>query len=298
MSVVRCVAISLALLVSAVLLGCVSVAVAEEPETTTQQAELDADGWEVLAASYGRSTYPLSELVDGEKSGRHPMGWFFWIVRQGDVVILVDCGFRSEKKAKKWGIKDFRTPLEVLDELSLTADDVDHVILSHGHWDHIGGLRLFDTARVWIREAEVDWLEKRVGDDGKRRSGGFRRKDLKIVRKVDEDGRLERMGEGELDVLPGIRAYDAGKHTAGSQWLTVQSGEHTIVLASDNAYLYRNIEEPVAIGASVSTSGNLAAIEKMRELASDIALIIPGHDPEVLDRFSEIAPRIVKIAPP
>jgi glyoxylase-like metal-dependent hydrolase (beta-lactamase superfamily II) len=59
------------------------------------------------------------------------------------------------------------------------------------------------------------------------------------------------------------------------------------VLASDNAYLYRNLTEhrPVATFTPADTTANLEAIARMLELAGDVHNVVPGHDPEQFVRF-------------
>ena len=51
------------------------------------------------------------------------------------------------------------------------------------------------------------------------------------------------MDGGAKEVLPGVRVFTGGKHTYGSQYLGVQTSSGTVVLASDNAYLYENLEK-------------------------------------------------------
>ena len=69
----------------------------------------------------------------------------------------------------------------------------------------------------------------------------------------------------------------------------------TVVLASDNAYLYENLETRTAIGQTLDADSNLRAQDHMKQLASRPALIIPGHDPKVMEIFPQVAPGVVKI---
>ena len=97
------------------------------------------------------------------------------------------------------------------------------------------------------------------------------------------------------EIFPGITCYTGGKHTYASQFVGINSASGTIVLASDNLYLYENLEKHVAIAATLDPESNLHAQDRMKELATDARLIIPGHDPKVMKRFPEIAPGVVKI---
>jgi hypothetical protein len=59
------------------------------------------------------------------------------------------------------------------------------------------------------------------------------------------------------------------------------------VLASDNAYLFRNIEQRQASATftAADRESNLAAIDRMIRLAGSAARVVPGHDPEQFKRF-------------
>ena len=58
-----------------------------------------------------------------------------------------------------------------------------------------------------------------------------------------------------------------------------------MVIASDNVYLYENLDKHVPIAQTFDAKSNLAAQDRMKQLASSPRLIIPGHDPEVFVRF-------------
>ena len=69
----------------------------------------------------------------------------------------------------------------------------------------------------------------------------------------------------------------------------------TVVLTSDNVYLYENLDKRVPIAQTLDAASNLKAQDRIRTLASKPGLIVPGHDPAVFDRFKAIAPGIVRI---
>jgi glyoxylase-like metal-dependent hydrolase (beta-lactamase superfamily II) len=88
-----------------------------------------------------------------------------------------------------------------------------------------------------------------------------------------------------VEIIPGIRVYTGGKHTFASQFATVNTTSGTVVIASDNMYLYENLAKRVPIAQTLDAASNLRAHERMTRLASDPRLIVPGHDPEVFTRF-------------
>ena len=87
------------------------------------------------------------------------------------------------------------------------------------------------------------------------------------------------------EIIPGIHVYTGGKHTFASQFATVSIGSGTVVLASDNMYLYENLARHVPIAQTLDSASNLRTQTRMTTLASEQRLIVPGHDPEVFVRF-------------
>jgi hypothetical protein len=67
------------------------------------------------------------------------------------------------------------------------------------------------------------------------------------------------------------------------------------VLASDNAYLYENLEKHVAISQTLDAASNLAAQTRMLSIASSPRLVVPGHDPAVFQRFGSSDGRVARI---
>ncbi len=96
-------------------------------------------------------------------------------------------------------------------------------------------------------------------------------------------------------MAPGILVYTGGRHTHESQYVSVPTRAGTVVLASDNVYLYLNLDRHRPIAATWDTVSNLAAQDRMKRIASSPRLIVPGHDPAVFDRFPKVADRVVEI---
>jgi hypothetical protein len=68
-----------------------------------------------------------------------------------------------------------------------------------------------------------------------------------------------------------------------------------VILASDNAYLYENLEKQVAINQTLDPASNLAAQARMQALAASPRLVVPGHDAAVFARFPVSAGRVARI---
>jgi glyoxylase-like metal-dependent hydrolase (beta-lactamase superfamily II) len=82
-----------------------------------------------------------------------------------------------------------------------------------------------------------------------------------------------------------VTVYTGGKHTFASQYVGVNTKSGRMVVASDNVYLYENLDKHVPITATLDAKSNLAAQDRMKQLATHPRFIIPGHDPDVFVRF-------------
>jgi glyoxylase-like metal-dependent hydrolase (beta-lactamase superfamily II) len=109
------------------------------------------------------------------------------------------------------------------------------------------------------------------------------------------EGRLRFVNGDNQEILPGIRCYTGGKHTWQSQFVGVRTAGGTAVFASDNVYLYENLEKRVPIAQTLDPGSNLRAQDRVRTIASSPSLIVPGHDPAVFERFERIAEGIVRV---
>ena len=121
--------------------------------------------------------------------------------------------------------------------------------------------------------------------------------DAAMLHALRTAGRLALVDGDAKEIMPGIVVYTGGKHTFQSQYAGVRTAKGTVVIASDNMYLYENLEQHVPIAQTLDAVSNLAAQTRMTTLAALPALIVPGHDPLVFQRFTVVKSNVVRIAP-
>ena len=228
--------------------------------------------------------FPLRALVAGaDSTARVDVAATVWPLRapNGDLV-LVDAGFTSDKFLTQWKPSDYVTPDSALRRAGLDPARVTDIIVSHIHWDHADGVERFPRARVWLQRDEFEYY---VGLDGSARQPAIDGAVAAMFRRLFAAGRL-RLSEGDsAEIRPGIRVFTGGKHTFASQFVTVATAGGTVVIASDNAYLYENLERQRPIAQTLDSLSNLRAQRRMLQLAARPALVVPGHDPAVFTRF-------------
>jgi len=80
-----------------------------------------------------------------------------------------------------------------------------------------------------------------------------------------------------------------------SQYVAARSAAGTVVLASDNIYLYENLEKHLPLGLTGDQAADLRVQERVLRLASSPRLIVPGHDPAVFELFPKPGGGVARI---
>jgi glyoxylase-like metal-dependent hydrolase (beta-lactamase superfamily II) len=150
---------------------------------------------------------PAARSADG--------GWWLrfrcFAIRYADgPVTLVDAGIGpATAPARTWAPVPGRLPA-ALAEAGIAAADVEAIVLTHLHTDHIGWAMPLDTpfpeARVIVQRADADAF------------GPLREEDM--FRPLREAGRLEIL-DGDAPITTGVRAISSPGHTPGHQCVLV-----------------------------------------------------------------------------
>jgi glyoxylase-like metal-dependent hydrolase (beta-lactamase superfamily II) len=262
---------------------------------TLAAAAQDAPRYEVFAVRYATiPAFPVSGLIAGaDKDRKIDIAMMVWLVRGGGRNVLVDSGFYKPQFFKNWNIVDFVKPSDAVERAGVRADQITDVILTHSHWDHADGADLFPNAKIWIQKDEYRYYTADAWQkDGKH--GGIDPGDVMYLLRANTEGRLQ-LVDGDQEILPGIRVHTGGRHTWASQYVSVATKSGTVILASDNLYLYENLEKHAPIAQTFDAQSNLAAQDAMKKIAGDVRLIVPGHDPAVMTKFSKVTENVVRI---
>ena len=252
--------------------------------------------YEVFAIRYATiPQFPVAELVKGADPNRkQDIAMIVWLVRGNGRTILVDSGFYRPQFFKAWKVNDYVRPDEALAKFGVKPEEVTDVIITHMHWDHADGADLFPKARIWIQQDEYSYY---VGPawHSERTHGGIDPDDVLMMVKKSLTGQLKLVAGDAQEIIPGVTCYTGGKHTYQSQYVGVKTAHGNVILASDNVYLYENLDKHAPIAATLDAVSNLIAQDRMRTIASKPEWIVPGHDPAEFTRFAKAAEGVVRI---
>src|SRR3954466_11768658 len=235
--------------------------------------------YEIFAVQYATiPQFAVNGLVAGADPARKlDCAMMVWLVRGNKKNILVDAGFYREQFFKQWKVAGFVKPSDAVARAGVKPEDITDVIITHMHWDHADGMDLFPNARIWIQKDELEYYAG-SGWQSRRTHGGLHPDDVLAAGNLNLAGKLTLVNGDAQEILPGITCYTGGKHTYASQFIGVNTAAGTVVLASDNMYLYENLEKPLPIAQTLDADSNLRAQDRMKQLVSNPKLIIPGHD--------------------
>ena len=242
--------------------------------------------YEVYAVRYAKLLgFGVANLVQGADRGRKlDIAMTVWVLKGSDGrTILVDAGCYRPPYVHG-NLTDYTRPDKALKPLGITPEQVTDVIVTHMHWDHADGADLFPKARVWIQSDEYDYYTREARQplgDHRDTAPGY----VLAMIKLNSEGRVRMVGGDAKEIIPGVTVYTGGRHTFASQYVGVNTRAGRMVIASDNLYLYENLDKHVPIAQTFDARANLAAQDRMKQLAASPRLIIPGHDPEVFARF-------------
>ena len=235
-----------------------------------------------------------SLVIGADPNEKLDIATIIWLIRGGGRTILFDTGYyRQTPGFDRFGTVDFVRPDEAVKLEGVQPDEVTDVIVSHIHWDHMGGISLFPKATIWIQKDEYQYYLGPAYQPGGKPGGEL--EDLSELLRRNVSRNVVLIDGDDREILPGIHVYTGARHTYASQYIKVD-GTPDYVLASDNVYLYRNIDTkaPIATFDAVDRFANVAAFDRMIRLAGARERVLPGHDMLIFSRFPTQG-RIAKI---
>ena len=273
-------------------------AIALFPEVASRNVRAAANpNYSIQAIRYASAPDNVANLVMGAPREKITIAMVVWLIRGGGRNILFDSGYHRDTFLKEFPSTDYIRPDEAVELAGVQPDEITDVVISHAHWDHLGGIDLFPKAKIWIQKEEFGYYTGEAWQPGGDH-GGIDPADIQELVKLNTEGRVRLIDGDNAEIFPGIRAYTGGHHTYASQYLRVD-GNPPFVLASDNVYLYRNLAEHRASATftKVDEAANIRTQARMIRLADGSPdRVIPGHDAAQFEKYPTSADgRIAKI---
>jgi N-acyl homoserine lactone hydrolase len=235
---------------------------------------------DVQLLNVGWLTAPASLMRRGEPSGpsiRFPVPAF--LVETGQQRILIDTGLHPEAVADTaayYGDSDavglfaFEQELTLAEQVDL--DTVTMVILTHMHWDHVGGLPLVPASVPFVIQ-RGEWAA--AHDPAMVKRNAYYPRDytgLDERRVTLLDGDHDLLGDGSIELLLTLG------HTPGHQ--SVRIGD--LVIGGDVTHFAGGLDDHRFPLFGHDHDEQARSAERLRGLRETGLTVLPGHDPEVL----------------
>jgi glyoxylase-like metal-dependent hydrolase (beta-lactamase superfamily II) len=205
-----------------------------------------------------------------------------WLIEGAGKVILVDTGLGDVEEVaemqSRYGV-DFVASRSADQDLvaglaahGVAPEDVDVVILTHLHFDHVGNNELFPNATFVVQEDELPQATEPP------HFCMFYYPEYTYKMDAVRD-RLE-VVDGDHEVVEGVRLVKIGGHTPGCMVVMVDTDAGTVCLTSDVMYNYANLELNWPMGSYWDLPDLMAGYDRIRREAD---VIVPEHDWKFLE---------------
>ncbi|MBO5224006.1 MAG: MBL fold metallo-hydrolase [Clostridia bacterium] len=148
-------------------------------------------------------------FTDGNPDKKYRIALLFFLLEINGKKYLADVGCDT---MPGFELIEHTSPIKLLNGLGINGADVDGVILSHTHHDHIDGIRYYPNATVYVHEREADNVKKLAPDN-------------KII-----------TFSKEYKLADNVVIKHIGGHSAGSCVVELTTDKTVYVLCGDESY--------------------------------------------------------------
>jgi glyoxylase-like metal-dependent hydrolase (beta-lactamase superfamily II) len=225
-------------------------------------------------------------MPDADDRGFVPLGTNAVHIKIGNASILIDPGYDvPESDWSKWLAEYLapvtRTPgmLPALQQIGVRPEEISHVLITHGDFDHIAGLTVmrdgqleprYPNARHYIGRA--DW------EANPERSDPNSHLSLNLGA-VERAGLLELLDQ-ETEIVPGVTMIPTPGESPGHHVVRVESGGEIFVALGDLFHHTTEIEHKDWTPANRDVPAMLASRQRiMPDCASNGAICVFAHEP-------------------
>lgn len=212
-----------------------------------------------------------------------------FLVQGGGRKILIDTGMSDTETAGTYHHPGSVQPegyavYEQLGKLGIRCGEIDTVIFTHLHWDHVYYLDRFTGARIYAQRKEYEFAVNPIPLYYK----SYEYPVLGIRPQFDRREII--LLDGECEVLDGIRVYPSPGHSVGHQTVVVNTKDGEYHCCGDLIFTYDNLREVPEAHYDITPPGRFLdivdswnSIVDLKKRAASPEFILPTHAPEMIE---------------
>jgi glyoxylase-like metal-dependent hydrolase (beta-lactamase superfamily II) len=189
-----------------------------------------------------------------------------FLVNTGSKLVLIDtgCGIQMGPSVGKL--------LSNLKASGYRPEQIDEIYITHMHGDHVGGLSAdgkpaFPNAIVRAAQQEADfWLSKAHMDAAPKEAKDSYQNAMNMLNPYVSAGKFKPFN-GEIELVPGIRAVPSPGHTAGHTLYIVESKGQKLVLWGDLMHVAAVQFDDPAVAIRFDTDSAMAVMQRKKVFA-------------------------------
>ena len=204
----------------------------------------------------------------------------------GENIILIETGI-GHKNSKKFIDMfvinhDINTLSNALSNHGYSEENITHVILTHLHFDHVGGALYYDDAELKPTFPNaIYYISEKNWEAGLNPSPRDKASYLDLNYKLLEDRGLLKLVSDNSEILDGISTYTVNGHTTGQQLIKIYNKKKTVVFCSDLIPLKSHLKLPWIMGYDLNAALTLKEKKQFLDQACESNwLLFFYHDPK------------------
>lgn len=235
--------------------------------------------------------HSVVKYVKNIPDGRIEMPVFTFLVEGGDKRLLIDTGMAWTERASTYHHPSSRQPggmaiHEQLAGIGLRPEDIDIVVLTHMHWDHMFYLEKFAAARIVAHEKEYAFALNPIPLYYK----SYEHPSLGITRPFE--GLTIETVRGETEIMPGVRVFETPGHSPGHMSVEVDTKDGRYLCVGDSVFIPDNLDPVPELHYNICPPGRFynivetwKSIETQKARAKDKSFILCCHDKALEERI-------------
>lgn len=164
--------------------------------------------------------------------------------------------------------------------VGVAPEDITHVLMTHGHFDHIGGVTkdgalCFPNAKHFMARSEIDYWTSAPGSEA-----NFENLMISIANEklAPLKGKITEVNDHD-EIVPGITAIAAPGHTLGHLAVILTSGDQSLLHLIDTSvhYLVGTNEPEWGLGIEYDMAQAVETRRKLFSMAAEKKLLVAGY---------------------